>query len=121
MSHWLTPLTSLAPRFASATDTARHAFVDARDVAGRELDRGWIAVRDASTSAAAGSARLGRSARSLVSQRPVESVLLVAGAAFAIGWLAAHLRRTRKAAPAVRSTPARAPATSRSTKRQGRP
>jgi hypothetical protein len=118
MSHWLTPITALAPRFASATDTARHALVDARDVAGRELDRGWHAVRDLSTDAAAGSVRFGRSARSLVSQRPVESVLLVAGAAFAIGWLAGHLRRARKPSPAAtRATPARAAAKSRATKR----
>ena len=117
MSHWLTPLASLAPRFASATDTARHALVDARDVAGRELDRGWHVVRDLSRDAATGGMQLGRSTRSLVSQRPVESVLLVAGAAFAIGWLAAHLRRSRKPAAATRATPARAAAKSRTTKR----
>ncbi|MBN8482646.1 MAG: hypothetical protein J0L88_13765 [Xanthomonadales bacterium] len=111
MSHWPNPISNLAPRLARAGDSARHALADAQDHAARGLD----ALRELSHEAAAGSLRVGRSARSLVSQRPVESVLLVAGVAFAVGWLAAWMRRPK---PAVKSAPARvATKTARTTKR----
>lgn len=111
MSHWPTPISNFAPRLARAGDSARHALADAHDHIGRGID----ALRDLSHDAAAGSLRIGRSTRSLVSQRPVESVLLVAGVAFAVGWLSARLRRPK---PAMKPAPARTAAkTARTTKR----
>ncbi len=111
MSHWPTPISNFAPRLARAGDSARHALADAHDHIGRGID----ALRDLSHDAAAGSLRVGRATRSLVSERPVESVLLVAGVAFAAGWLVAFLRRPK---PTPNIAPARkATKTARSAKR----
>ena len=107
-SHWSNPLTALAPRVSEANEAARHALHEAREIAGRHLDSGLHLARELSAQAHANSLRAGRSARDLVQQRPVESVLLVAGAAFAIGWLVSRLRATRTATPAARTAPARA-------------
>ena len=107
-SHWLNPLTALAPRVSEANETARHALQEAREMAGRHLDSGLNLARELSAQAHANGLRAGRSARQVVQQRPVESVLLVAGAAFAIGWLVNHFRDRRSNAPAARTTTARA-------------
>ena len=45
--------------------------------------------------------RATRTVRDMVKERPAESLLLVAGAAFALGWLVRHVRD--RAAVAVRS------------------
>ena len=100
MSHWPTSLSNLSPRLARASDSALHPLVDVRDRAGRGLDT----LRDLSHEAAASGVRAGRSTRALIADRPVESVLLVAGAAFAIGWLTAYLRRARTPRPAMPGT-----------------
>jgi hypothetical protein len=51
--------------------------------------------------------RLGRSTRSLVAERPIESVVIIGLAAFALGWL---WRRSRESSPAHVVAPRRPPA-----------
>jgi len=104
--NWLKLITSIPPRVVHTGDTALQALRDAGQLAGRQLDSGWHLAKELSAQASENSQRVGRSARQLVAQRPVESVLLVAGAAFAIGWLVAVVRRQREtAAPARPARP----------------
>jgi hypothetical protein len=61
-------------------------------------------LRDIAGSVRDGSLRASRSMREMVKDRPAESIVLVAGAAFAMGWLVRHVRdrvtSTRTARPA---------------------
>ncbi len=106
-SHWNHPLPALQPHLAEAAEgarnaahSAREAVHGAREMASRHLDSGMQLARELSAQAQATTRQATRSARELVQNRPFEAVVLVAGAAFAIGWLVNQLRVRRSAAPA---------------------
>lgn len=108
--------------FNTTSSDAAERFIDASHALGDMLrDTSTRVAHGASTGldqarvladdALARSRSLARSTRGIVEERPVEALLLVAVAAFAIGWV---LRPIRRATRVVSARPARARARPRS-------
>lgn len=121
LSKWLNPITSrnFVPRvdLSGAAETVLDSLRETGAAVARQRDAGIDFARALSTDVLASSRRAGRSARQLVEQRPVETVLLVAATAFAIGWVVRHLRKNRAMVSAPARAARRAPAKKVATKR----
>lgn len=96
----------LGARFAEVSDAMAARLHDANQSLMRRGSSGLDAARDFGGDMLGGARRMSRSTRSLVSERPFETVLLVGVVGFALGWLIRHMRE-----PGPRA--ARAPRTSR--------
>lgn len=91
-------------RFAAASEVVANNLHDAQHALARRGAAGLDYARTVGSGMRKGSYRLGRSTRSLVAERPVESAIIIGIAAFAIGWLWRRSRELQAHAPA----PARA-------------
>jgi len=104
----------LQSRLDNASDAMLETLRDAGDAVARRRDAGVRFARAAADTMMTGGRRAGHSVRHVVEDRPAESLLLVAIAAFAVGWLARSMMR--KAADDGGS--ARKPSPARRTRRQ---
>jgi hypothetical protein len=103
---WLDDHTSATQaRLAAASDAIASNLQEAH----RAIARHGVAGLDYARAVGGGmrkeSYRLGRSARGLVGERPIESIVIIGAAAFAIGWLWHRSRQLR----AQEAASARAP------------
>ncbi|MEO7324239.1 MAG: hypothetical protein ABIW82_05370 [Dokdonella sp.] len=93
---------------AAASDVVAQNLLDAHRAIARRSAAGFDHVRAMGGELQKGSLRLGRSTRSLVAERPMESAVIIGVAAFAIGWLWRRSRESQAAtAGAGRSPPKR--------------
>jgi hypothetical protein len=107
-----------AERFAEASHRVADAMRDARDAVARGAGVGSDYAKAVSGEVVSGARRATRSARAAVDEHPVEALLAVGLAAFALGWL---LRRVQEMAHERRGTSAAAAARARSrSSRRGR-
>lgn len=100
-------------RIAAASDAVAQNLLDAHRAVSRRSAAGIDHARALGEELQKGSYRLARSTRSLVAERPVESVVIIGVAAFAIGWL---WRRSRESQARVASTATRSPSKRSSSK-----
>jgi hypothetical protein len=89
-------------RFAAASDALVDHLQTTRKAIARTGNSGWDYARHVGSDVTKGTYRLGRSTRSLVAERPLESAVIIGIAAFAVGWLWRRSRESREAAPATR-------------------
>jgi len=94
-------------RFASASDALVNHLQTTRNALARTGTSGLDYARQVGNDMTKGTYRLGRSTRSLVAERPIESVVIIGAAAFAVGWLWRRSRETRAEAPTTRTAPRR--------------
>jgi len=95
-------------RFAAASDALVNHLQATRDVIARSGSSGLDYARQIGSDVTNSTYRFGRSTRTLVADRPIESVVIIGVAAFAIGWLWRRSRETTHA-----SAPSPRPAASR--------
>jgi ElaB/YqjD/DUF883 family membrane-anchored ribosome-binding protein len=98
---------------ADASQALANALHETGDTLARQRDTGLRAMRELGGSALGNARQMGRSTRSLVAERPLEAVLLVGLAGFAIGWL---VRRSREMAARPPRAPRPRAAAARSTR-----
>jgi hypothetical protein len=89
-------------RFAAASDALVNHLQTTRNAIARTGTSGLDYARQIGSDVTKGSYRLGRSTRSLVAERPIESVVIIGVAAFAVGWLWRRSRESQASAPAPR-------------------
>lgn len=94
-------------RIAAASDIVAQNLLDAQRAIARRSATGLDHARVLGGELQKGSYRLGRSTRSLVAERPVESVLIIGVAAFAIGWLWRRSRESQAATDVVTRSPSK--------------
>lgn len=86
------------------TDEMIASLREARDAGQDYLRNGQEYLRSLAGTVREQGSRAGRSVGEIVKDRPAESLVLVAGAAFALGWFVRHLRnRAASIRPAARS------------------
>jgi hypothetical protein len=93
-------------RFAAASDALVNHLQTTRDVLARKGISSLAQARQLGDDVTQGTYRFGRSTRTLVAERPIESVVIIGVAAFAVGWLWRRSRESQSAKPETRS-PAR--------------
>jgi ElaB/YqjD/DUF883 family membrane-anchored ribosome-binding protein len=80
-------------KFAAASDALVNQLQSTRSALSRSGSAGVDYARQLSNDVTQGTYRFGRSTRTLVAERPIESVMIIGAAAFAVGWL---WRRSRE-------------------------
>lgn len=101
-------------RFAEASDALVNHLQTTRNALARTGNSGLDYARQLGSDVTDGTYRFGRSTRTLVAERPIESVVIISVAAFAVGWLWRRSRESRNTPPESRpaSTRRRAKASS---------
>jgi hypothetical protein len=103
---------AVGDRLIEASRNLRDALQDTRSKISDRAAAGSDYARALSDEVIASSLRAGRTTRAAIVDRPVEAILIVGIAAFAIGWVARRLqesreasqtRATRRAAPSARA------------------
>jgi hypothetical protein len=94
---------AVGDRLLEASRNLRDALQDTRSKISGRAAAGTDYARALSDEVIASSLRAGRTTRAAIVERPVEAILIVGIAAFAIGWVARRLQESRDAA-ATRST-----------------
>jgi hypothetical protein len=98
------PATEVAQaRIAAASDALVNHLQTTRNAISRTGTSGLDYARQIGSDVTRGSYRLGRSTRSLVAERPIESVVIIGVAAFAVGWLWRRSRESQVSTPLRRT------------------
>lgn len=92
-------------RFAAASDALVNHLQTTRNAIARTGNSSLDYAKQVGSDMTSSTYRFGRSTRTLISERPIESVVIIGVAAIAVGWL---WRRSRETA--AQEAPARAPA-----------
>jgi hypothetical protein len=89
---------AVGDRLIEASRNLRDALQDTRSKLSSRAAAGSDYARALSDEVIASSLRAGRTTRAAIVERPVEAILIVGIAAFAIGWVARRLQESRDAA-----------------------
>jgi len=89
-------------RFAAASDALVDHLQTTRNALARSGNSGLDYARQLGSDMTDSTYRFGRSTRTLVAERPIESVVIISVAAFAVGWLWRRSRESRNTPPVSR-------------------